>query len=218
MYYYILDGYKTQFTRLISKQSKRFLPLATFDASKFVIRIRSDELRFKEWLEELYSSHSDDGTGWTIIPRTVTNLYWVGGSGNWNDPAHWSLTSGGPGGACIPSGTDNVFFDANSFTGPGQFVEIAVASASCRDITWTSADFYPGLVGGYDPVLRIFGSMTQIEEMNYWFGGLISFESQETGKTITTGNHRLDKVNFQGNGGEWTFSTTAKHQVHDCVC
>ncbi len=45
-------------------------------------------------------------------------LYWVGGSGNFNDPAHWSLQSGGTGGVKIPSFSDDVHFDENSFTGP----------------------------------------------------------------------------------------------------
>ncbi len=31
------------------------------------------------------------------------NLYWVGGSGNWNDLGHWAFSSGGAGGACIPT-------------------------------------------------------------------------------------------------------------------
>ena len=127
---------------------------------------------------------------------------------------HWSLTSGGPGGACIPSGTDNVFFDTNSFTQPGQQVIIDVDNAFCRDITWTGAGFMPELGGDYDPVLHIFGSMTQIEEMYYSFGGLIRFESQEAGKTITTGNHQLNKIDFLGNNGEWTLLDSLKSETY----
>lgn len=155
-----------------------------------------------------------NNTGWTINPRSVTNLYWVGGTGDWNDPNHWSLTSGGPGGACIPSGTDNVFFDANSFSGPGQTVTIDVANAYCRDIIWTTANFTPALVGDFDPILHIFGSMTQIEQMNYWFGGLISFEGQEPGKTIATGNHQLNKIEFLGDGSEWVLQDSLKSETY----
>jgi len=39
--------------------------------------------------------------------------YWVG-SGNWNDTAHWSASSGGSGGASIPGSSDNAIFDGNS--------------------------------------------------------------------------------------------------------
>ncbi|MEO5643482.1 MAG: gliding motility-associated C-terminal domain-containing protein [Bacteroidia bacterium] len=37
------------------------------------------------------------------------NRYWVGGSGNWNDVAHWSVTINGIGGAAIPTANDDVF-------------------------------------------------------------------------------------------------------------
>ncbi len=54
--------------------------------------------------------------GWDFsgapAPRS---LYWVGEGGDWSDPAHWSLASGGAGGECPPSQIDDVTFDAASF-------------------------------------------------------------------------------------------------------
>jgi hypothetical protein len=47
----------------------------------------------------------------------MANRFWVGGSGNWSDTAHWSASSGGAGGVSVPGGADDVFFDANSGTG-----------------------------------------------------------------------------------------------------
>lgn len=48
----------------------------------------------------------------------MATYYWVSDgttkTGNWDDINHWSLTSNGPGGAGIPTATDNVIFDANS--------------------------------------------------------------------------------------------------------
>ena len=46
-------------------------------------------------------------------------LYWVGNSGNWNDPAHWSAISGGPSSGSVPSSQNNVVFDENSFSSAG---------------------------------------------------------------------------------------------------
>jgi len=43
------------------------------------------------------------------------DLYWVGNSGNWNDPSHWSLNSGGLSANKIPNAQDQVIFDQNSF-------------------------------------------------------------------------------------------------------
>lgn len=48
----------------------------------------------------------------------MANRYWVGGSGDWSDTAHWSSTSGGAGGASVPTSGDNAFFNASSSTAP----------------------------------------------------------------------------------------------------
>ncbi|NET32486.1 MAG: gliding motility-associated C-terminal domain-containing protein [Cyanothece sp. SIO1E1] len=154
-----------------------------------------------------------NNTGWTINSRSVQNLFWVGGSGNWNDPDHWSLSSGGPGGACIPSGTDNVFFDQNSFNGPNQFVELLDADLFCRDMTWTGANFIPAFRGGYDPILHIFGSLTLVPEMFYQFGGLLKFESRELGKTITSTNHLINKIEFNSSSGGWTLLDSLRSET-----
>lgn len=50
---------------------------------------------------------------------SASDYYWVGNSGNWTDPQHWSSTSGGNGGFGVPGANDNVYFDANSFTASG---------------------------------------------------------------------------------------------------
>ena len=44
----------------------------------------------------------------------ATELYWVGGAGNWNDVTQWSLTSGGPSAGRTPLIDDDVIFDSNS--------------------------------------------------------------------------------------------------------
>lgn len=68
-------------------------------------------------------------SGWTINNSLPRALYWVGGTGNWEDESHWALSGGGPGGNCIPSSLDNVFFDSNSFTQAGQIVTITSSPA-----------------------------------------------------------------------------------------
>lgn len=51
-------------------------------------------------------------------------LYWVEGSGYWNDEAHWSINSNGLGGNCIPTPLDTVIFDQLSFKTPNDIVEL----------------------------------------------------------------------------------------------
>jgi len=57
--------------------------------------------------------------------------YWVGGTDTWNATAgtKWATTSGGTGGASIPSSTLDAVFDANSGTGT---VTIGASGAECK--------------------------------------------------------------------------------------
>ncbi|HTN06155.1 T9SS type A sorting domain-containing protein [Agriterribacter sp.] len=77
-------------------------------------------------------------TGFTITSAAAGDRYWVGGSGDWNDNSHWSLTSNGPGGACVPTVSDDVFFDANSFTA-GSSTVTTTGNAYCHNMDWTGA-------------------------------------------------------------------------------
>ncbi|HYE54976.1 MAG TPA: T9SS type A sorting domain-containing protein [Chitinophagaceae bacterium] len=89
-------------------------------------------------------ANAGGNTGWTITSASGGPRYWVGGSGDWSDPSRWSATSGGPGGsACVPTVNDDVYFDANSFTAPGQTVTVNNSNAYCRNMTWTGATFSP---------------------------------------------------------------------------
>lgn len=64
----------------------------------------------------------------------MANRYWVGGTGNWDTTTtHWSTSSGGAGGASVPTASDSVFFDANS--GSNFTVTINTASRTCLDFT-----------------------------------------------------------------------------------
>lgn len=52
-----------------------------------------------------------------ILPATPVfaagDRYWVGTDMNWHDANNWSTTSGGAGGAGVPTASDDVYFDAN---------------------------------------------------------------------------------------------------------
>lgn len=58
----------------------------------------------------------------------MANRYWVGNGGSWQSTSHWSATSGGASGASVPTDTDNVFFDANSFSSSGQTITLSDAA------------------------------------------------------------------------------------------
>ncbi len=145
-----------------------------------------------------------NNTGWTINPATAKDLYWIGNGGNWNDGNHWSLSSGGPPSGCSPTPIDNVFFDANSYSLPGQATTINVPTAYCRDMNWTGATNTPTFSGPFANQLKIFGSLNFIPAMLQQFLGTVSFEATSPGKTITCAGRSFNNaIGFNGAGG-WT--------------
>ena len=142
--------------------------------------------------------------GWNITALTAVTYYWIGGSGNWNDPNHWSLSSGGVTNGCaIPSRIDDVIFDANSFTGSGQFCNMNV-SGDCHNMTWNGIASGAGFNGGNQ--LHVYGDLTCDANMNWSKSGDIYFQATDAGNTITTNGIKLYQLRFTGQGvstGEW---------------
>ncbi|MFC6225245.1 hypothetical protein ACFP2F_18505 [Hymenobacter artigasi] len=156
--------------------------------------------------------------GISITPPPARTLYWVGGGGNWNDAAHWSLSSGGPGGECTPSLVDNVLVDAGSVTTTGQTLTIDLAASNCRSIDCS------GLTNGKNLALRsvagnllsVYGSVTWAAAPNMTLalaGGLLIL-GPGTASTLTSAGQRLTgNLNLNVPGGSVTladpFSSTA---------
>lgn len=88
-------------------------------------------------------------------PRT---LYWVGDAGVWQDSAHWSLTSGGQGGECIPTPADSVVFDNDSFSLSGQSIDLETYDAYCGDFVITPNTSFD-LDWASQATLQVFRSM-----------------------------------------------------------
>ncbi|MBK9270569.1 MAG: HYR domain-containing protein [Saprospiraceae bacterium] len=93
-------------------------------------------------------------TGITVnLPPTQT-YYWIGGTGNWNDPTKWSLSSGGPAAGCVPVRVDHVVFDNNSFPGSNQTITLNVA-AEVINMSWTSGvNASPNFVGSQGLIIN----------------------------------------------------------------
>lgn len=104
------------------------------------------------------SIDNGNNTGWTIPTTTGQNLYWVGGSGNWNDKSHWSSISGGSGGYCVPGPSDNTFFDNGSgFTSASKTVTIDNVSYT-HNVTFSGSATVPTLTQTGSQTLNIYGS------------------------------------------------------------
>lgn len=66
--------------------------------------------------------------------------FWVGGSGTWDasDTTHWSESSGGSGGASVPTVEDDVVFDENSHSTNYTVTPTFGSELFCRDFTLTN--------------------------------------------------------------------------------
>ena len=146
----------------------------------------------------------------SFLSLNAQDYYWVGGTGNWSDyENHWATSSGGTTfHTSAPSATNNVYFDANSFSAADQIVNID-EEAYCLGMDWTGVTNTPMLDGGTDH-LNIAGSLTLIADMildHRYF----DFESDLTTNTITTGNidNSYLELDFFGTG-KWALQDSIK--------
>ena len=150
------------------------------------------------------SSDLGSNSGWQFTNLAATTLFWVGGTGNWSDPMHWSATSGGAGGSCIPSAGDVVVFDENSFTSNNNSVTLDLEDAICGEMIWRNITRTPQLEGSSSNRLHVFGSLTLHPNMVWTFAGDLYLEGKANGLTVTSAGKRFLKDVYKTTGGEYT--------------
>ncbi len=128
----------------------------------------------------------------------MANRFWVGGTASWDSTAgtKWATTSGGTGGAAVPTSSDNVFFDANS----GSPVVTITATANVDSIDFTG---YAGALAGSNG-LNVAGDLTLAAGMTLSYTGQIQFTSTTTQNVTTHGKTLSSAIVFNGAGGSWT--------------
>jgi hypothetical protein len=142
----------------------------------------------------------------------MADRYWILGTGSWSssNTVNWSATSGGTGGASVPTAADNVFFDANSNVGTNAFtVTMANSPRVCNDFTASGLDGTMTLAGA-SIGLTVSGSLTfQSTNFTRTYTGATIFNATTTGKTISLNGQSLGTagVTFNGVGGEWTLGS-----------
>lgn len=122
----------------------------------------------------------------------MADRYWVGGTANWNTTAglKWSTTSGGAGGASVPTSADDVFFSVLS-TG---ICTVASDIPAMKSLDFTG---FAGTITGTG-ALRVGGNFTVSSLMTYSHSGTV--EINGTGTVITAGKaiSSLFKINGSG--------------------
>lgn len=115
----------------------------------------------------------------------MASRYWVGASADWDGTAgtKWATTSGGAGGAAVPTISDDVFFDANS--GGGTDCE----KTTNTDVASLNFTGFTGIFRGAGTIDAI-GSLTLGSGMTYSHTGSLQFTSDgsitSNGITITS--------------------------------
>jgi gliding motility-associated-like protein len=132
-----------------------------------------------------------------------SNLFWIGGSGNWSDSTHWARKSGGVGGFAVPTSNDNVIFDSKSFTSDGEEVLIE-GNATCLNMSWENLVSHPILNGSSASSIYVHGSLAFAHEMINGFKGKVVFNSSSKANTIFSANHFfVGDIIFDNENGEW---------------
>jgi hypothetical protein len=122
----------------------------------------------------------------------MADRYWVGGTANWDGTAgtKWSATSGGPGGASVPTTADAVFFNALS-TGT---CTISAGNTGAASINFTG---FTGTIAGF-AAITVAGSVTASAGMTWSYNnGLMTFTG--TG-TLTTAGKNFCSIAINGVG------------------
>lgn len=140
----------------------------------------------------------------TESPSTTT-FYWIGGTGEWSDPNHWSLFSGGAPQACLPNVLDNVIFDmASGFNTDTVFLDI---NGYCNNMDWSAVTNSPVLFGDSSKFIRLKGSLTLSPLLTSNFDGDFIFNGTGTTNTINTAYIPLNSNFYFENSGTWTLDT-----------
>lgn len=135
---------------------------------------------------------------YTSLVDTKVTYYWINGGGNWNDGAHWSLTSGGSAANTVPGQDDRAVFDENSFSGAAT-VNLT-QDQSCYSLRWFATEpinlaFNSHTLNVYENVLFVTDKVKTPTAGNMYFHGSSSLYQLGLNANV------LDKLGllFEGN-------------------
>lgn len=131
--------------------------------------------------------------------------YWIGGSGDWSDSGHWSLTSGGVSSGVLPTINDRVFFDENSFN---QSSTISLSgNAAAASIVWFATEDVSFVMNDY--TLQIDGNFVVTSaKLSFQGPGTLLFTGNRSDQnSLSFSNNSCGSVAFQFDGdSKWNVS------------
>lgn len=141
--------------------------------------------------------------------------YWVGGTAAWDATVgtKWSATSGGAGGASVPTAADDVYFDGSS--GVGTCTTSATSVCRSLDTAGYTGGFTlansavtigDGTAGAGNIALRLNAGMT-FTLANNTTSAFTFVSTSATTQTIDWGGKSVAAVNFTGVGSSYQFTS-----------
>ena len=133
----------------------------------------------------------------------MADRYWRGGTGTWNTSSttNWSATSGGLGGASVPTAADSVFFNDDS--GTGTITLTGALACLSLNISRTSGTLTFTGTG----TIACSGSLnvSGTTGVTWTATGLITFNATSARTITTNGLIFACPFTFNGVGGSWQF-------------
>jgi len=140
----------------------------------------------------------------------MANRFWVGGTGTWDATVgtKWSATSGGTGGASIPTAADDVYFDANS---GGGTVTVNTSNRVCLSLSFRglsgTSDYTGTFAQSGTGAVFISGGLILSASTTYTYAGAITFNGT-TGFNITSNGVTWPGSNITISGSNLNLSCT----------
>lgn len=128
----------------------------------------------------------------------MANRYWVGiVSSSWTDTGNWSASSGGSGGASVPTSSDDVFLDANS--GAGGYGCSAGGNRNVNNLSLANSAVQ---LNGSFSTINVYGNLTLASAANKAVIVTFNFDGNNNTRTLTTNNSPASSVGIRvGDGG-----------------
>ncbi|MEX1002275.1 MAG: gliding motility-associated C-terminal domain-containing protein [Crocinitomicaceae bacterium] len=140
----------------------------------------------------------------------AADYYWVNGSGNWNDPAHWSTSSGGIADANIPDATDNIIFDPSSFSNESYPVVYLTNDVSIGGLEFSAQKTISIL--GENNSLTVQGDFIANSKFYLLLNRLVFSSNVNLNHTIQTAHHDIG-ANIVFEAGSWTLNSSLKTTI-----
>lgn len=159
---------------------------------------------------EFYAGANSTGTAgapvYRTAPPTPRTLYWVGGTGNWNDTARWSTSSGGGSGAAVPTSLDDVVFDSAS--NATAYTATVDAPSRCKKLTIAGPASGNVTLSGSSALIIHDNVTLPATGLTRTYTGSITLSGSTSGKTFTTNGVALaSSITVNGVSCEWSLGS-----------